>query len=358
MQKKKSMPKSVQAKWFSKVSIIELPIFARLDIISSIVLAEDCCKNIGEVLCWCTYGFNETFISTTKDLFAKLEKIEEDRDLRLWKPYSSLCEWFVENCKLNNGKISRESKYMMLSDYNLLPKAQIEAQRLIASGNSIKAIEITKPIYEKYIDIRRCLSVVKPYGTIVKLYKNQGVADDDSIYEEIYILQSESCRKYLHDNHIFPIDTYDLSYITDFCKFYEEEIVPYQMLYSDTESKGSPNEHGQLDRLETEREKKYYQRAIEAGYAEEIDSGFLWLKPVGQLGYFISIVYKPSLYNQKPTSRLNALWWYKVNGTNSIEKVKSLSANISKAPQKHRDNRDDVQQWIDKMEKEVFFDEK
>lgn len=328
-----------------------------LDIVREAIPVNGCTQEHAEVLYWCTYGFNHIRIGLFKDALEMLEKesmpVILERAMCQDTIYKKPSIRFLECYELWKGKIKRDDKYMLPNDSKLLPIAQIEAKRLLASGSIGKATELTQHIYEKYSMIAKCIHKVKPYTSFWEMH-SKFQPNHEELIQYMAFLYDGFNREYMHNNDVFPIDLDDMSYITDFCKFYEKEIAPYQMLYSDTESKGSPNEHGQLDRLETEREKKYYQRAIEAGYAEEIDSGFLWLKPVGQLGYFISIVYK--LYNQKPMSRLNALWWYKVNGTNSIEKVKSLSASISKAPQKHGDNRDDVQQWIDKMEKEVFFD--
>lgn len=358
METKIMAPYPEQAKCFTKVDIMEFPVYTRLDIIRHIVLVEDICENIGDVLFWCTYGFNESFISGTIKLFAKLEEFDEDRDLGLWAPYSNLCEWFYEKCKLYKGKISRESKYMLYSDHKLLPKAQIEAQRLIESGNPIGAIEITKPIYEKYTDIGKCLSVSKPYGTIFKLYKSQGATNEDSIYEDICAIKSWNYREYMHNNHIFPIDLEDLSYITDFCKFYEEEIAPYQMLYDVPEDKSTPKEYGHLAMLETDRERKYYQRAIEAGYAEEIEGGFLWLESGAQLGYFLCKVYDETICpnGQRPKSKLEALWHTRRygQGGSCVEKVKSLPTPISRGTLKAES--DSVKQWRKDIDEKIFLD--
>ena len=293
-------------------------------------------------------------IAYIKRIFEELEK-----DSKYYEFYQRLSNkhdpilskpsvWFDKNCNFWYDKVSREDKYLMPNDRKLIVFVKKEALRLVSLGDYAKADEITKPIYERYIQISHNIEDWEsscPYLL--------SILDED--YANRIMPKDANERKLLHDEDIFPIDMDDLSYITDFCKFYEEDIAPYQMLYGIQEDKSTTNEYGHLEQLTDDREKKYYPRAVSAGYAKEIDDGFLWLGKVSRLGYFLSRVYDASYYTQKPMSRLKALWW--VNKDGSLQKIPSLSANISKAPQKgDKTIRSDVQEWVNDMEQKLFFD--
>lgn len=67
------------------------------------------------------------------------------------------------------------------------------------------------------------------------------------------------------------------------------------------------------DAINTERAKKYFPRAVEAGYMELTETGYKWLfggaaGGKARLAYFLHKVYNPDGCSQIPYKRLNALF--------------------------------------------------
>lgn len=346
---------------------IDLPYYVKAQIAFAILYWEEQAINphaVADVLYWCTNGFEEKTIFKISE-WLRFGKYKDSVGVLCectiiertigYHPSSVPWEIFEQMCNAWNGKIQREEKYMLPHDRGLLSVAQTEAKRHISNGDAFKAIGIIEPIYNRYVEINRYIKAVSN----IRRFITQSKLPYAYIFNTIIgYLDNEENRKYLHNNGIFPIDMNDLSYITDFCTFYETEMLAYKMLYGDKESKESHLGLGQLSKLSTDREWKYYQRAIDTGYAQEIEDGFLWLKKPVQLGYFLYKVYDKSICQseQRPKSKLESLWYieeHNKEGSN-VEKVKSLSTHISRGAQKAE--REDVKQWRIKIDEKIFFD--
>lgn len=61
----------------------------------------------------------------------------------------------------------------------------------------------------------------------------------------------------------------------------------------------------------TEREIKYYGKAMEAGMAEETEQGYRWLGSNVSFGYFIDKVHRPKATERLPYKRMEKLWGIK-----------------------------------------------
>lgn len=61
----------------------------------------------------------------------------------------------------------------------------------------------------------------------------------------------------------------------------------------------------------TEREIKYYGKAIEAGMAKKTEQGYRWLDSNVSLGYFINKVHRPTATERLPYKRMEELWGVK-----------------------------------------------
>lgn len=61
----------------------------------------------------------------------------------------------------------------------------------------------------------------------------------------------------------------------------------------------------------TEREIKYYGKAIEAGMAEKTEQGYRWLGSNVSFGYFIDKVHRPKATERLPYKRMEKLWGIK-----------------------------------------------
>ncbi len=61
----------------------------------------------------------------------------------------------------------------------------------------------------------------------------------------------------------------------------------------------------------TEREIKYYGKAIEAGMAKKTEQGYRWLGSNVSLGYFINKVHRPTATERLPYKRMEELWGVK-----------------------------------------------
>lgn len=70
----------------------------------------------------------------------------------------------------------------------------------------------------------------------------------------------------------------------------------------DTES--NKKKHEEL----TEREIKYYGKAIEAGMAKKTEQGYRWLGSKVSFGYFINKVHRPKATERLPYKRMEKLW--------------------------------------------------
>lgn len=58
----------------------------------------------------------------------------------------------------------------------------------------------------------------------------------------------------------------------------------------------------------TEREIKYYGKAIEAGMAKKTEQGYRWLGSKVSFGYFINKVHRPNSTERLPYKRMEKLW--------------------------------------------------
>lgn len=93
------------------------------------------------------------------------------------------------------------------------------------------------------------------------------------------------------------------------------------------------------DELNTERAKKYFPRAVEAGYMELTETGYLWSGAQVRLGYFIHKTYN----SPRPFAALEK---YFNKGR--------LSASTTQAS--YKVNRADVVKWRADMDNKIFFD--
>lgn len=97
------------------------------------------------------------------------------------------------------------------------------------------------------------------------------------------------------------------------------------------------------NKLNTENAQKYFTRAIENNYLELTDGGAIWKTSQIQLGYFCYKIYK----KPRPIAAIQS-FFNKRNVGASITQA-DVTAN-SENP------RNDVQEWLDKMNKTIFFD--
>jgi hypothetical protein len=102
-----------------------------------------------------------------------------------------------------------------------------------------------------------------------------------------------------------------------------------------------PQEQPQLQRQtpqepSTERAKKAFKLALEAGYIEETDTGYRWLYLNGRrgsdtsLGYFLLKVYDPDNTSEIPMTALQGLF-----GVKRLDRATSRATNVQK-PQRWR----------------------
>ena len=99
-----------------------------------------------------------------------------------------------------------------------------------------------------------------------------------------------------------------------------------------TASPPKKNKKTKVEEL-TEREKKYYERAITNGMAEKTEEGYKWLYNNGSkasLAYFLYKVFNPNSTGQIPYKRLNKLW--------NVTRLDSSMTNMldARQPQKWR----------------------
>lgn len=99
--------------------------------------------------------------------------------------------------------------------------------------------------------------------------------------------------------------------------------------------------------VNTEAEKRYFERALKIGYMKQTDSGFEWMfggnKGQVRLGYYCSLVYSVP----RPINDIERLFG-----------VKKISSSITQAEtnKKNIKKRRDVAEWIEEMDKKLFFD--
>lgn len=79
--------------------------------------------------------------------------------------------------------------------------------------------------------------------------------------------------------------------------------------YKFPNSKADNTEANEKDPKElTEREIKYYGKAIEAGMAKKTEQGYRWLGSKVSFGYFINKVHRPKATERLPYKRMEKLW--------------------------------------------------
>lgn len=102
---------------------------------------------------------------------------------------------------------------------------------------------------------------------------------------------------------------------TERFKMFEEihhtakEILDIYNYYVFPNSRADNTESNKKDAEElTEREIKYYGKAIEAGMAEKTEQGYRWLGSKVSFGYFINKVHRPKATERLPYKRMEKLW--------------------------------------------------
>lgn len=105
---------------------------------------------------------------------------------------------------------------------------------------------------------------------------------------------------------------------TERFKMFEEihhtakEILDIYNYYEFPNSRADNTESNKKDAEElTEREIKYYGKAIEAGMAKKTEQGYRWLGSNVSLGYFINKVHRPTATERLPYKRMEKLWGIK-----------------------------------------------
>lgn len=102
---------------------------------------------------------------------------------------------------------------------------------------------------------------------------------------------------------------------TERFKMFEEihhtakEILDIYNYYVFPNSKADDTESNKKEPEElTEREIKYYGKAIEAGMAKKTEQGYRWLGSKVSFGYFINKVHRPKATERLPYKRMEKLW--------------------------------------------------
>lgn len=105
---------------------------------------------------------------------------------------------------------------------------------------------------------------------------------------------------------------------TERFKMFEEihhtakEILDIYNYYVFPNSRADNTESNKKDAEElTEREIKYYGKAMEAGMAEKTEQGYRWLGSNVSFGYFIDKVHRPKATERLPYKRMEKLWGIK-----------------------------------------------
>ena len=129
-------------------------------------------------------------------------------------------------------------------------------------------------------------------------------------------------------------DSIDMAHDEMFCSVYNVVDIIYNYVAAEAlRAMLAENEATLKSRQETERERKYFDKAINVGLMEKTDSGYRWLHGNGMLaslGYFLDRVFNPKGTAQIPCKRLEALF-----GVTRLDTAISQALNAIK-PQKWR----------------------
>lgn len=91
----------------------------------------------------------------------------------------------------------------------------------------------------------------------------------------------------------------------------EERKMLYREYIEITQGETTTNQEATKHKQETEREKKYFAKAIDAGLMEKTDNGYRWIHNGGMkasLGYFMNKVFNPRGTTQIPYRRMEELF--------------------------------------------------
>lgn len=84
----------------------------------------------------------------------------------------------------------------------------------------------------------------------------------------------------------------------------------YDYVFSNSRADNTESNKKEPEEL-TEREIKYYGKAMEAGMAEKTEQGYRWLGSNVSFGYFIDKVHRPKATERLPYKRMEKLWGIK-----------------------------------------------
>lgn len=90
----------------------------------------------------------------------------------------------------------------------------------------------------------------------------------------------------------------------------------------------------------TEQAKKYFQRAIEAGYMEETENGYKWNSHTVKWGYFIKCIYDPKNNSPIPQKALETLF-NKGRLDSPLRQIMNWKSNPK---------------WVEEMDNTLFYD--
>ena len=94
------------------------------------------------------------------------------------------------------------------------------------------------------------------------------------------------------------------------------------------------------EKINTERVRKYFARAVEAGYMTRTNTGYKWNKKKVELGYFVYLIFCPNNVGTIPQKCIN-----KVFGCNRLD------TSISQI------NFNSPRPWMQEMKERIFFDD-
>ena len=173
----------------------------------------------------------------------------------------------------------------LLKDFNLLEDEDIEwiNKELNNDREAIVFNKINNPYFTEYI-------------------KNL-------LISPIEVVQRKYFAPLIQGGVIYKIDYYRKKQ----CKnYYDIVMYHYNMLLlNEIQNIIGPLKPDLKPQQETEREKEYFAKAIEAGLMEETDSGYKWLHNNGMkasLGYFLKCVFDPKGTERIPFKSLEALF--------------------------------------------------
>lgn len=137
--------------------------------------------------------------------------------------------------------------------------------------------------------------------------------------------------------------------VADAIELWEQEVEPFMRIYDHTEESEENPSRKELptkgtDSIITERAKKYFQRAIEAGYMKETETGYKWGQGIKgdktKLGYFLKRIYNPRRFSEIPYQALEKLF-----------EEKRLDSTINKMNEWKN-----TPKWVDEIEETIFYD--